>query len=718
MKDNTIHEDGVGFLRKAKRDLEKQQYKDAIQTCKDWLEYNKEKVDNVDINLILAHSHWFLAELEEAVFYYKKVIGQKDAPTKISEMDMLLCEGNVFYYDDQHEQALEKYKKALSLTSNNIMALVGKGNTLRYLGKYEDAHVSFDEALIVDKNNTWALVSKGLAYVFQGETKDALRYIEQALAIEGEGKTSRSLKTKGFALLLARKFNDALEYYDKALEVNPGYVEALVEKGGIIWLQGDYRQSLEIFESAKRILTTKEFNLVEVLACQSITYSFLGHHERAMDVYKEMLQQPKMEHGEFHLKQKIVFILNLISDEGYIEAEIQHRLYKHIARYLSYIKGDALNVIRWITHKAFLSEIIPRMLDENPENYFQQALNSTLEKDDNKHYNSYKYIYKLLLEIVDLLYVDSDYEESVAHYTTKHVASQLLFVPTNFRLYPTLTSNDPKEGKSIFDFLGSYNPDNNNDTDYLTFIGCFTFSHEKLNQFRLYGKDNGKEATGVSIVVNKHFFNNTITEGQPFGRNKHITNKERYPLFRCIYVDTLAQRVISVGHKEEEDFYKEERELLSSLKKEKNTIQELRRIIQLDRNIREYEEETQKIMSELNQKFRQLRNYIKSNGLSKDAVVAELLNILRFFIKDSAYKEEQECRIVIRAHINQNKNIAGVEEGGLHINYLPMPENGNVKKVYFATQAYGYELFAKVVKKQGLKIDVKKCEHPFDFSNR
>src|SRR5690606_4159932 len=41
------------------------------------------------------------------------------------------------------------------------------------------------------------------------------------------------------------------------------------------------------------------------------------------------------------------------------------------------------------------------------------------------------------------------------------------------------------------------------------FISCFTFNHDSLNQFRLYGKEADKEASGVSLVFGSNFFQST-----------------------------------------------------------------------------------------------------------------------------------------------------------------------------------------------------------------
>jgi protein O-GlcNAc transferase len=63
--------------------------------------------------------------------------------------------------------------------------------------------------------------------------------------------------------------------------------------------------------------------------------------------------------------------------------------------------------------------------------------------------------------------------------------------------------NDPKEGLLINELL---NLDNKIPVQELAFISCFTLHHDSLNQFRLYGKEENKEASGLSLVLSKYFF--------------------------------------------------------------------------------------------------------------------------------------------------------------------------------------------------------------------
>ena len=126
-------------------------------------------------------------------------------------------------------------------------------------------------------------------------------------------------------------------------------------------------------------------------------------------------------------------------------------------------------------------------------------------------------------EIIDILVIDfsSSFienkipERKLAHYTSTDTANKLLNSEdanklSSLRLNTINNVNDPSEGKLLLSCLRGkknlsfHKPDF--DEKLHAFISCFTFNHDSLNQFRLYGKKENKEASGVSLVFKKYFF--------------------------------------------------------------------------------------------------------------------------------------------------------------------------------------------------------------------
>jgi hypothetical protein len=242
------------------------------------------------------------------------------------------------------------------------------------------------------------------------------------------------------------------------------------------------------------------------------------------------------------------------------------------------------------------------MMSLYPENdvYFSQKLSKYDKNSD--EYKIYKDIYSSSNRITRLLYIspinnEEEISRGLAHYTRKITAEKLLikkkksispfdfsstqnsaFISNDstekvkirlekekneedaspFRLSSILTSNDPAEGTIAFEYFGLKNEEKYN--DYQEFIACFIFDPECLNQFRLYGKDQGKEATGVSLVFSKDFFAEkpagmaqSIASKIDYNETKQGT-KEKYELYRCVYIDPETKQIMALGHKDDYTF--------------------------------------------------------------------------------------------------------------------------------------------------------------------
>lgn len=99
---------------------------------------------------------------------------------------------------------------------------------------------------------------------------------------------------------------------------------------------------------------------------------------------------------------------------------------------------------------------------------------------------------------------------SLAHYTSPIVCHKLFGIGDEInplRIGSSTYMNDPSEGKTLLEFLDVQDLELENKVDYPTynaFFTCFSSRVNDLNQFRLYGKEDGIEASGCCLVVNKN----------------------------------------------------------------------------------------------------------------------------------------------------------------------------------------------------------------------
>ena len=100
----------------------------------------------------------------------------------------------------------------------------------------------------------------------------------------------------------------------------------------------------------------------------------------------------------------------------------------------------------------------------------------------------------------------------MAHYTSPHVCHMLFGIGGNetaspMRLGSSTYMNDPSEGRGLLDLLNQQDLELENKADgtsHNAFFTCFSSRVNDLNQFRLYGKEGGVEASGCCLVFNKN----------------------------------------------------------------------------------------------------------------------------------------------------------------------------------------------------------------------
>ena len=100
----------------------------------------------------------------------------------------------------------------------------------------------------------------------------------------------------------------------------------------------------------------------------------------------------------------------------------------------------------------------------------------------------------------------------LAHYTSSTVCNKLFGVVNEddsspMRIGSSTYMNDPSEGKGLLELLALQELELENKADcssHNAFFACFSSRVNDLNQFRLYGKEDGVEASGCCLVFNKN----------------------------------------------------------------------------------------------------------------------------------------------------------------------------------------------------------------------
>ena len=338
-------------------------------------------------------------------------------------------------------------------------------------------------------------------------------------------------------------------------------------------------------------------------------------------------------------------------------------------------------------------------------------------------------------EVLKSLQIIPDFESQVAHYSRASTAFTLLEKkrkdqkPSHFRLSTIRGVNDPTEGLVLGKYWaqqGISETIHTNDT--ATFISCFTFNHDSLNQFRLYGKENGQEATGVSLVFKEEFFSDqsdtlefiaapSIDPPSKLGKDssneteKSESNKliGKSTLYRCIYLDpetgylTLAQRDKSTFYRENKKAAKDQWDKYSTkisgikgsvkncLFDDNNSVLSMLKSISKELEESNAPEESHTYSIEEKQKILEAVRFI--------------LLPLQYLVKHIAFQEEQECRIMYTTHLHDEKIHHDWKTQEMYVEYeehvLP-----HIDKIYLSPGSAKYQDFFRIL------LDQKEDDEP------
>lgn len=264
----------------------------------------------------------------------------------------------------------------------------------------------------------------------------------------------------------------------------------------------------------------------------------------------------------------------------------------------------------------------------------------------------------------------------MAHYTSPHVCHILFGIggsetASPMRLGSSTYMNDPSEGKPLLDLLNQQDLELENKADgasHNAFFTCFSSRVNDLNQFRLYGKEGGVEASGCCLVFNKNgdWLRETDvsasfhTPSQKSGQDSDDLPEADYPDDK--YEKLPLYQVAYVAYKDEYIAEKKCGIWLSAPNKafnlHQNLVQEnlgssIRFI--LDTNISRFgirlkpvgnEEWHQFRLEKLKEALEELIGFFKDKSAVSDDD-KEALEYIRYLFKDFAFRDEEEFRLLV-----------------------------------------------------------------------
>jgi len=608
----------------------------------------------------------------------------------------------------------EDDKKQFAMARFNLGLLFDKQE------KYQEAEQAYKSIQREDDKEIFAKSRVNLGVVLEKQEKYA-----EAEQVYKEIKRENDKKQFAMARFNLGLLSDKQEKYQEAkqayLEIKREddkqlFAKSRINLAALLKIQKKYEEAKSVYQEVKREDDKVQFTMARYHL--GLLLDEQGKSDEAEKAFRDIVRSDNPEDFAFicitfalllkkynKLGDVKKVLKNIIEDDGeyfFIASFIIGEIYLHL--------GDYENAIISFGNSKKLyyyeSECFIRILETSSKIIIKNLIN----------------LKNATAEILNYLRLDTKYEEHICHYTRPNTAFLLLGgdkddeKPSKLRLNTIKNVNDPTEGKVLFDYFNLPN----REIEPSSFISCFTFNHDSLNQFRLYGKENNQEASGVSIVFKKDFFgeysrffnfieyglrespiNNLSSSEDILSINENVnvidsSKITKLPVYRCIYID-VESGYIKLAKCNEINFYSR------GLSEHFNAY--LKVIKNKELGVKRNLNKINVILSRI------VNNKYFYNGVFD--VINYILLPLKFLVKHSAFEDEQECRMFFITNVFDERIISNIKERSMYLEYEPSVRE-NIKEIYLSIGAYQYEDFFI----RNLRDSSKVCRSRNPFRNK
>ena len=578
----------------------------------------------------------------------------------IEEIEKEINSGNFEY-------VIEKCNEYLNLKSDLAFLYNYRGLCKNNLGLYEEAIKDFDISIELNKKskNSPTTINKDLA--------DAYYY-------------------KGLAKNNLREYKEAIDNFNEALKYNYTYWLVIHYNIGISKINlGEYEESIKNFDIITYQNIYKEYynRIIRKEIYDSELYNiYISMH--CSKVFAELL-----------LKEKVYDSINMFLELSKCFNPNNNHIFNIVSLLFGNYKYD------------LIEKIFNYLVEENYNDLWENDItfnllkNKTIDKEILKNIKKNLLYQYLLLQSLSFnnktLKREYTYNIEIAHYTSLNTLLKLIKEDNKIRITNISNANDPKEGKILENIFNknSLNIKIKNDENLITLQTSLSRNKDALTMFRLYGKNENKEATGICLVIDKKYFNDNYLSSvievnldnqkqeekkgnENYKKAKEIIQKrfERKNLYWVIYYNEEKNQLVFNPTKSK---YSSVIIDLNTINKNKKNINKIEDLINcIFHNIINSAKEIDKI----------------ENKNLKDEIFSNLFENIRYIIKHEAFFEEQELRMLITTNYkNENINIEE-DKKRLYINYNELfNENENfIKEIILGGKIEDKELTADYIK--------------------
>ncbi|MEI0620671.1 tetratricopeptide repeat protein [Brachyspira pilosicoli] len=574
------------------------------------------------------------------------------------------------------------------------------------------------------------------------------KHIEEAInlcdeSIEKDDKDEDAYFYIGICKFDLKNYKESIKYFDKVIEINPSnenaYFNIALSKSNL----KQYEEAIKYYDEFLKLNTNDKYVYINI----GVLKANLGRYEESIkDFYKVIEICPDSADAYFNIgvskayskmyDESIIYFdkaikINLYYEDAYFNRGIS-RIYlkryeesikdfNYVAKINSNFKNDfIIDIMNSLEMYPDIEKIFQLLIkNENIILWRNEPITNLISRfKESKNFNNelkenIKYL--LLYEYFLLKILTFDIEENnnieISHYTSLDVLPLLLNVKENtkesgnIRINNITTANDPKEGKILESIFNKNNIDIKieNDEKALTLQTSYSRNKDSLTMFRLYGKKENKEATGICLVLNNEYFDNLYTSPYSYEFKFKIENNK-------IEIDEKINKEKSQENKRNLYwvlYYNEKENQLIYNKEKSKYASNIIDLNDLVDNIELKEDDkkedlikyafakifyyTKEIKKEVDKNYQNIKNQLYSY----------LFENIKYIIKHEAFFEEQELRMLVTNDYKSDEILIDNDKKKLYIDYIKLfdERNNYIKEIIIGSKVENNEAVAEYIRK-------------------
>lgn len=612
------------------------------------------------------------------------------------------------------------YNKILSTVEIYVLSFYYRALSKIYLKLNKEAFKDFDIAIQLNPDFFEAYFARG---VLKSNLAMDIEAIEDFYkVIELNPNYIDAYINIAISNSILNKYDKAMEYFDKAISINKNYSSIYLNRGMIKAFYKKYEESIEDFNTA-----------IQISDHNPIIYFYKSKSLHNLKLYDEAIQNA----------EKAINIYYKYINARYIKIFSKAKLKKYMEiiddlHNVAIINPDFKN--NFITDIMNLLESYPKieiifqllMKNENDILWRNEPITNLISRfDDSKNFDdelrkNIKYLLLYEYFLLKILTFDTEEENNnieISHYTSLDILTLLLNPKEektdkkekikesgNIRINNITTANDPKEGKILERILNKNNINIKieNDEKALTLQTSYSRNKDSLTMFRLYGKKENKEATGVCLVLDNKYFNNSYTspysyefklkiENNKIEMNEKINKEKFQENKRNLYW------VLYYNEKENQLVYNKEKSKYASNIIDLNDLNNPNYKAELKEDDKK-EDMIKYAFAKIFHYTKEIKKQIEGNENYKNIknqLYSYLFENIKYIIKHEAFFEEQELRMLVTNDYKSDEILIDNDNKKLYIDYIKLfDENNNyIKEIIIGSKVENNEAVAEYIRK-------------------